>query len=147
MSHNLGVNSSSNDFATLDSTLNALYDLISGPAGEKRDWERYRSLFAPGARLMPVVHGSGDKPHVRLLSIDDYIQRVEPIFTLENFWERETSRKTEVFGSVAHVLSAYESLRNQNGEPFDRGANSIQLFNDGSRWWVVSIMWNTSRGE
>jgi len=96
---------------------------------------------------MPVVHGSGDKPHVRQLTIDDYINRVEPIFASEDFWEQETSRQTEVFGHVAHVLSAYESLRSPEGVPFDRGANSIQLFNDGSRWWVVSVMWNTSRAE
>jgi len=141
------VNRPPHEFATLDGILNALYELISGPAGQKRNWEQYRSLFLSNARLMPVVHGSGDKPHVRQLTIDDYINRVEPIFASEDFWEQETSRQTEVFGHVAHVLSAYESLRSPEGVPFDRGANSIQLFNDGSRWWVVSVMWNTSRAE
>jgi hypothetical protein len=100
-------------------------------------------LFVEGARLMPVV--GGDKPHVRQLTLDDYIRRVEPIFAVENFWERETSRQTEILGRVAHVLSRYESLRDPNGPPFEHGANSMQLFYDDSRWWIVSVMWNTSR--
>ena len=133
------------DVSTLDGILHASYAVLSGPAGQPRDWERYRTLFIDGARLMPVVAVAGQKPHVRQLTVGDYIRRVEPIFAVENFWERETSRQTETFGRVAHVLSHYESLRDPNGPAFERGANSIQLFYDDSRWWVVSIMWNTSR--
>ncbi len=133
------------DVSTLDGILHASYDLLSGPAGQPRDWERYRTLFIEGARLMPVVAVAGGKPHVRQLTLEDYIRRVDPIFAVENFWERETSRQTETFGRVAHVLSNYESLRDPNGPAFERGANSMQLFFDDARWWVVSIMWNTSR--
>jgi hypothetical protein len=133
------------DVSTLDGILHALYEVLSGPAGKPRDWERYRTLFVVGARLMPVVAVVGEKPHVRQLTLDDYIRRVEPIFTVEDFWERETSRQTETFGRIAHVLSTYESLRDPNKAPFERGVNSMQLFYDDLRWWVVSIMWNTSR--
>ena len=100
-----------------------------------------------GARLIVVVAVAGEKPRARQLTVEDYIRRVEPIFAIEDFWERETSRQTETFGRVAHVLSSYESLRDPNGLPFERGANSMQLFYDDSRWWVVSIMWNTSRSS
>ena len=131
------------EFATLDGILNAMYEVISGPAGQPRDWERLRSLYAPGARLMPVV--AVPTPHVRVLSPEDYVRRVEPIFAKENFWERETSRQTETFGRVAHVLSAYASYRSADGEPFERGTNSVQLFFDDTRWWIVSVMWNTPR--
>ena len=135
------------DVATLDAILHALYEVISGPAGQPRDWDRYRSLFLPGARLMPIVSIPGEKAGVRFLSAEDYIRRVEPIFAIEDFWEWESSRQTETVGHFAHVLSFYESLRNPDGLPFERGANSIQLLNDDFRWWVVSIMWNTSRAE
>jgi hypothetical protein len=131
------------DVATLDAILGAMYEVISGPAGQSRDWERFRSLYHPDARLMPVV--SGESPSVRLLSVEDYIRRVEPIFATEDFWERETGRQVEEFGRVAHVLSHYESLRDPDGVAFDRGANSVQLFYDGKRWWIVSVMWNTAR--
>ncbi len=133
------------DVSTLDGILHASYDVLSGPAGKPRDWEHYRTLFIDGARLLVVVAVPGEKPHVRQLSVEDYIRRVEPIFAVENFWERETSRQTEIVGRVAHVLSRYESLRDPNGAAFEHGANSMQLFYDDSRWWVVSVMWNTSR--
>lgn len=133
------------DFSTLDGILHALYEALSGPAGQPRNWERYRSLFMEGARLIVVVAVAGEKPCVRQLTLEDYIRRVDPIFAVENFWERETSRQTETFGCVAHVLSMYESLRDPKGPAFERGANSMQLFYDDSRWWVVSVMWNTSR--
>lgn len=133
------------DVSTLDGILQASYEVLSGPAGQLRDWERYRTLFADGARLMPVVAVAGEKPHVRQLTVEDYIRRVEPIFAVEDFWERETSRQSETFGRVAHVLSNYESLRDPNGPPFEHGANSMQLFHDDARWWIVSVMWNTSR--
>ena len=133
------------DVSTLDGILQASYEVLSGPAGQLRDWERYRTLFADGARLMPVVAVAGEKPHVRQLTVEDYIRRVEPIFAVEDFWERETSRQSETFGRGAHVLSNYESLRDPNGPPFEHGANSMQLFHDDARWWIVSIMWNTSR--
>jgi hypothetical protein len=135
------------DVSTLDAILHALYEVLSGPAGQTRDWERYRSLFIEGARLIVVVAMAGEKPRARQLTLEDYIRRVEPIFAVEDFWERETSRQTETLGRVAHVLSRYESLRDPSQPPFERGANSMQLFYDDSRWWVVSVMWNTSRSS
>jgi len=92
---------------------------------------------------MPVV--GGERPQVRVLSVEEYIQRVDPIFAVESFYERETSREEKIIGRMAHVLSQYESLRDPKGEPFERGTNSMQLFFDDKRWWFVSIMWNTSR--
>ncbi|HWG49020.1 MAG TPA: hypothetical protein VN669_04960 [Candidatus Acidoferrales bacterium] len=133
------------DVSTLDGILHALYEVLSGPARQPRDWERYRTLFMDGARLLVVVAVPGEKPHVRQLTLDDYIRRVEPIVAVENFWERETTRQSETIGRVAHVLSRYESLHDPSGPAFEHGANSMQLFYDDSRWWVVSIMWNTSR--
>jgi hypothetical protein len=137
----------SSDVGTLDDILHALYETVSGPVGQARDWDRFRSLFLPGGRLMPVVSIPGEKSGVRLLSTEDFIQRVAPIFAVEDFWERETSRQTETCGHFAHVLSFYESLRSPDGPAFEQSVNSIQLFNDGDRWWIVNLMWNTSRRE
>jgi hypothetical protein len=133
------------DVATLDAILLAFYGTVSGAVGQPRNWDRFRSLFLPGGRLMPIVSKAGEKACVRFLSTEDFIHRVEPIFANEDFWERETSRQTETAGHFAHVLSFYESLRSPDGPPFERSVNSIQLFNDGFRWWIVNVMWNTSR--
>ena len=135
------------DVATLDAILHALYETVSGPAGQPRDWDRFRALFLPGGRLMPIVSIQGQKPTVRLLSTEDFIHRVEQIFASEDFWERETSRQIETAGHFAHVLSFYDSLRSPDGPPFEHSVNSVQLLNDGSRWWIVNLMWNTSRTE
>jgi hypothetical protein len=133
------------DVATLDAILHAFYETVSGAVGQPRDWDRFRSLILPGGRLMPVVSLAGKKVGVRFLSTEDFIHRVEPIFAVEDFWERETSRQTETLGHFAHVLSFYESLRSPSGPPFERSVNSIQLLNDGLRWWIVNVMWNTTR--
>jgi len=140
-------NARQSDVATLDAILHAFYETVSGPCGQPRDWDRFRSLLLPGARLMPIVSIPGEKAGIRFLSTEDFIHRVEPIFATEDFWARESSRQTETFGRFAHVLSFYESLRSPDGPPFERSANSIQLFNDGLRWWIVNVMWNTSRTE
>ena len=133
------------DVESIDAIIAATYDVISGPAGKKRDWERERSLFWSGARLIPTatVPGKTDVDLAPLvLDIEGYIARVEPLFEKEGFYEKEIARRVEQFGRIAHVWSTYESRHNPNdAEPFMRGINSIQLFNDGNRWWILSIYW------
>jgi hypothetical protein len=133
------------DVASTDAIIAALYDVISGPAGQKRDWDRFRSLFVSGARLVPTGLGQDRKPRIRTLSPDEYAAggtRMEAA----GFFEREIGRTAETFGNVTHVFSAYESKHAANDEkPFARGINSIQLFNDGARWWVVTIFWDSER--
>jgi hypothetical protein len=154
-----GQNSSSlrprpSDVSSVDGIIAAVYDVISGPAGQKRDWDRMRSLFVPGARLMPTspVRPPAARPDAPLtgseayatnvFDLDGYITRASKFFDESGFFERETARRAEAYGHVAHVWSTYESRHNrEDPEPFARGINSIQLMNDGTRWWVVSIFW------
>jgi hypothetical protein len=129
------------DVDTPEHVLAALYDVISGPAG-KRDWDRFRSLFYPGARLMP----SGKDPQgvigVRVLTPDDYVTRGQGYFDKEGFFERSVANRMEIWDRIAHVWSTYESRHaKDDAKPFARGINSIQLFNDGKRWWVLSVFW------
>ena len=119
--------------------------MISGPVGQERDWDRERSLFYPGARLIPtaIVPGKNDVDLApQVLDVEGYIARVEPLFAKEGFYETEVARRTEQFGRIAHVWSTYESRRDPGEpEPFMRGVNSFQLFDDGNRWWILSIYW------
>jgi hypothetical protein len=137
------------DVASIDAIITAAYDGISGPAGEKRDWERERSLFYPGARLIPTAKpGANNQLAPEMLDVDGFIARVEPYFAKNGFFEKEIARRTEQFGQIAHVWSTYESRYNANDpEPFMRGINSIQLFYDGARWWIVSIYWQQESPE
>jgi len=130
------------DVSSMDAIVAAVYDVISGPVGKKRDWDRMRSLFVPGARLIPTGPrpngGYGSRP----FTVEEYIQRANPIFEKDGFFEAEVARQTELFGQIAHVFSTYESRHApEDGKPFQRGINSIQLMNDGKRWWIITIFW------
>lgn len=131
------------DVSSPDAIIKAVYDVISGPAGQKRDWNRMRSLFVPNARLMPAVaRPGGAGTGVIVLSVDDYINRSGPQLEANGFFEREIKRVSETYGAVTHIFSTYESRRKADDEkPFARGINSFQLLKDGDRWWIVSIYW------
>jgi len=134
------------DVGSLDGILAALYDVISGPAGQARDWDRFRSLFAPGARLIPTGGPAGQPAQAIVWTPDEYVQRAGANLEANGFFEREIGRVTETFGRITHVFSAYDSRRTAtDATPFARGINSIQLLDDGTRWWVVSIFWDSER--
>jgi hypothetical protein len=134
------------DVGSLDAIIAALYDVISGPAGQQRNWDRMRSLFIPGARLIPSSPSPDGKVVPRVLDVDGYIGRAGPTLEKNGFFEREISRKTDAFGTITHAFSTYESRRTkEDAKPFARGINSIQLVNDGTRWWIVTVFWDSER--
>jgi DNA-binding beta-propeller fold protein YncE len=136
------------DVSSVDNIIAALYDVISGPAGQKRDWDRFLGLFAPGARLIPTGRRPDGTQTMRTLTPDDYVTAAGPGLERNGFFEREIGRRTEQFGGVTHVFSAYDSKRlATDSVPFARGINSIQLFNDTKRWWVVTVFWDSERAD
>jgi hypothetical protein len=138
------------DVESIEAIIAAAYDVISGPAGKRRDWNRERSLFYPGARLIPTasVPGRNDVDlEPQILDVEGYIARAEPLLKA-GFYETEVARRIEQFGRIAHVWSTYESRHHlSDPEPFMRGINSFQLFNDGKRWWILSVYWQHESAE
>jgi len=136
------------DVASADSVIAAVYDVISGPAGQKRDWDRMRSLFIPGARLISVGPAAEGVFAGRVMTVGDYIQRGSASLEKQGFFEREIARRAEEFGHIVHAFSTYESRRSADDpQPFSRGINSFQLMNDGKRWWIVTIYWEAERPD
>lgn len=134
------------DVASIDAILASLYDVISGPAGQKRDWDRFRSLFVPGARLIPTGTPAGQPVTARIWTVEDYIERAGPGLEKNGFFEREIGRSLDAFGRITQVFSTYDSKREPtDATPFQRGINSIQLLNDGTRWWLVTVFWDSER--
>ncbi len=130
------------DVKSLDAIIHAVYDVISGPVGQKRDWNRFRSLFIPGARLIPAgPKREGAGYAARVLNVEEYVARVQNPFNQQGFYETEAARTVEQWGNIAQVFSTYESRHAPGDQPFQRGINSFQLLNDGQRWWVVTIYW------
>ena len=129
------------DVASPEAIVAAVYDVISGPAGKPRDWDRFRSLFAEGARLIPTGPRPSGGFGPRVLDPEAYVERTTPIFEKTPFYEKEIARRTERFGHIAHVFSTYEARHEPKEAPFLRGINSFQLFFDGTRWWVLTVFW------
>jgi hypothetical protein len=127
------------DVKSIDSILAAVYDVISGPAGD-RDWNRFRSLFVPEGRLTsPQKNKDGS---IFLVDVEGYVEGAASYLKTHAFYESAIVNRVEKFGNIAQVFSSYASRNAPNEKPFARGVNSIQLFNDGSRWWVLSILWD-----
>jgi hypothetical protein len=147
------MNADPRDVESIDAIIRAAYDVISGPAGKPRDWKRERSLFFPGARLIPTASRAGVTDFGRnvepqMLDVEGYIERTREFFVQSGFYETEVARRVEQFGRIAHAWSTYESRRIPDDEkPFMRGVNSFQLFFDGTRWWIVNIFWQHESDE
>jgi hypothetical protein len=136
------------DVGSVDAIMAATYDVISGPAGQKRDWDRFRSLFIPGARLIAAVPNKTGGLTARSFTPDEYATRAAPYFEKNGFTESELSRHTDRYGNIVQIFSTYESRHEaKDPKPFARGINSFQLFFDGSRWWVVNIYWQEETPE
>ncbi len=130
------------DVVSIDAILAAVYDTISGPAGQPRDWDRFRSLFVPGARLIPTVKRPDGEFVSRVLDVETFIRSATENTKKQGFYEKAIANRIEQFANIAHVFSTYEARHNAtDAKPFIRGINSIQLMNDGQRWWVVTIFW------
>ncbi|MYH10368.1 MAG: hypothetical protein F4012_01805 [Gemmatimonadales bacterium] len=136
------------DVESVDSILTALYDVISGPAGQARDWDRFRSLFIPEARLIPTGRSPEGAHGYQVWSPGEYAEQAGGFLEQNGFFEREIARTEDHFGPVVHAFSTYDSKRNADDpEPFARGINSIQLMHDGDRWYVVTIYWAAERSD
>jgi len=123
------------DLAGIDQAITGVYEVISGPPGQKRDFDKMRSLFAPGATLKAI----GPKG-LRGGSLEDYISRNSAVLEKEGFTERELGRRVEIWGGLATAWSAYDG-RTANGSFHERGINSFQLVKVDGKWLVASILW------
>ncbi len=134
------------DVESIDAIIAALYDVISGPIGAARDWDRFRSLFADGARLIPVGRRPDGSGVMNVMTPEDYVTVAGPQLEASGFRERELARTEDRFGDVVHAFSSYEGTLEREGRTI-RGINSIQLRYDGARWWVVTVFWQAERPD
>ena len=139
------------DAASIDSIIAALYEAISFEAGKQSDWTRLRGLFLPGGTLIPPRGPSADR--IAVLTLENFILRARTQIERDKnlrgrgFVEKEIARRTEQFSSVTHILSTYEGRFGDDNKPLFKGINSIQLVEDGGRWWVASIVWADEDGD
>lgn len=136
------------DVSSVDAIVKAFYAIPAGEPNQAREWDRFRSLFAPDARLIPARQGQGGAAGAYFLSVSDYIEANRTYFEKGGFHDTEIGRRVEEFGSMAHVWSTYESRHKTTDiDPYSRGINSIQLLKDGDRWWIINAFWDHERPE
>jgi hypothetical protein len=130
------------DVRSVDAIVVALYDVISGPAEKARDWQRFYSLFTAGGQLVATSRRPDGSKRIRVLTPQEYVTASTPGMARRGFFEHEIGRTGETFNGIAQVFSAYESRWTlADPQPFERGVNSIQLYTDGVRWYIVSVFW------
>lgn len=130
------------DVNSVDSIITALYDVISGPANQPRNWDRFRSLLTPTCQFMPIRRTREGSHAHRALTAEQFIQTAGAYFDQNSFYESETARTQDRYGNLVHAFSTYDSYHNPDDKaPFQRGVNSIQLFFEQDRWWIANIAW------
>ncbi len=128
------------DVKSADAIIAALYDVISGDPNTPRDWDRFKNLFKPEARLIPTRKSDKSELTIKSLTPDEYVQLFSSRIAT-GFFERELHHKIETYGTLVHIFSTYETKEKKDGPVTNRGINSIQLFYDGTRYYVVTIFW------
>ena len=125
----------------LSHTLQSMYRVISFAEGDEPDWDGMKQVFAPNARLTRITPDRVE--HFDLASFQLMAQEMLDLGIYTGFYEHEVARRTEVFGSLAHVLSIYETKRDAMAAGYlGRGVNSIQLLWAGDSWRVLSLLWD-----
>jgi len=136
------------DVKSIDAIIHAYYDTISGERGKARDWKRLRSLMIPDTRFVTTRPLDNNISMPMICTIAQFIEVNGTYFEKGGYYEREVHRQVDRFGTVAQVFSTYESRRDlRETQPYSRGINSIQLLNDGMRWWIVNVMWDYERAD
>lgn len=134
------------DVATIDGMIRAFYDVISGPAGQAREWGRDSTLYIPGVRFVALNMRDG-RIVAEVMDHAQFIGSVNGPFVQQGFFERELHRVTRRFGNIAHVFSTYEFRTTPDGPVLGRGVNSIEMFWDGRRWWIAGAIWDAERPD
>jgi enamine deaminase RidA (YjgF/YER057c/UK114 family) len=126
--------------STPDAIIKALYDAISGPPGQPRNWDLLRAILHPSARFQTI------RPNGQTVTwtTEEYITRNEAPMVQNGFWERELSRKSLSGQRLTTVHSEFGISAKKNAEPTRRGTNIVTLSNEGTRWWIMSVYWETT---
>jgi hypothetical protein len=133
------------DVSSLDGIMKAFYEVISGPAGQPRDWGRDRTLYLPDIRFVETGADRSGKATAEVMTHQEFVDAADAGMVKNGFFETEIHRVTRTFGNVSTILSTYEMRSKPGGPVFGRGVNSLQVFWDGKRYWIASVIWDDER--
>jgi hypothetical protein len=125
------------DVGTLDGILKAYYDVVTVKKGEKVSYERDSLLHIPGVRVGSAGIDAKGSPVLHFTTLKEYHRESDAYMERNGFFERETSRQVHNIRNIYHVWSAYESRYTADGKVIAQGVNSIELYYDGKRFWIL----------
>jgi hypothetical protein len=133
----------SDDVSSIESIVKASYETISGGVGVPRQWGRDETLFDPNVRFVAVQRDPKSGATVATITThQEFVDAFDESTVKEGFTERELGHKIQRYGNVATVLSSYEGKNASTGKVVTRGVNIFQLYFDGKRWWILSMVWD-----
>lgn len=125
------------DVETIDGIVKAYYDVISGPAGQARQWDRDHTLYTPDVRFIEFREGKDGSITSKSMTHQEFVDATDAQLGGRAFYEREVHRILHRFGNVAHVFSTAEQTTAPGGPPIGHSIDSLELFWDGKRWWIA----------
>jgi len=138
------VEARAGDVETIEGIVTTSYETISGGVGVARQWGRDRTLFDPNSRSVAIhVDTKAGAIKTESMTEQDFADRSDASLVKDEFTERELKHVIKRFGNVATVLSSYEG--SASGKVIERGVNIFQLYFDGKRWWLLSMVWDEER--
>jgi len=129
------------DVGSIPDIVRVSYEVISGPAGVPRQWDRDRTLYIPGATFVAVWEDEG-KVKTKIMTPEDYRRDFK---IRAGVFETEIGRRIERYGHVAHVRSVAVVRSTPDGPVEERYINYFQLYWDGTRWWIAGMVWDKER--
>jgi hypothetical protein len=134
------------DVGTIGDIMRVSYEVISGPAGAPRQWDRDRTLYMPGATFVSTSKRNG-KVQTTIMTTEEYRRKSDARFVAEGLFETEIGSRVERFGNVAQVRSVSVARRTPTGPIEGRYVNYVHLFWDGKRWWIAGAVWDQERPD
>lgn len=134
------------DVKSIDGIITALYEVISGPAGQ-RDWDRFSSLYKAEATMGAISQTEDGALRYVSMTPDQYKERNDAYFKKNGFWEEEIARQVFQFGEIATVHTSFKIKSAKDGKVTRRGVNTVQLVYDQGRWWITNVTWNSERED
>jgi hypothetical protein len=133
--------------STLNGIMKAYYDVVTVKKGGKVSYERDSLIHWPNVSVGSAGISKNGKPAFHYMSLKEYHSRSDAYLEKDGFYEKEISRKVEKFGSIYHVWSTYESRNEAGGPIIERGINSVELYFDGTRFWILGWFFDGERKD
>ncbi|HEU5154874.1 MAG TPA: hypothetical protein VFU03_09110 [Gemmatimonadales bacterium] len=133
------------DVSSLDGIMKAFYEVVSGPAGQPREWARDRTLYLPDIRFVQTGVDRTGKANTVVMTHQEFVDGTDGGMVKNGFFETEIHRQTRTFGNVSTILSSYDMRSKPDGAVLGRGVNSLLVVWDGKRYWIASVAWDDER--